>query len=115
MARRPTSRASRGAVAAAATAVPESSAPSAHTPVGTNDDPTALVDYSVGGTLNIYPSLAASATCFGAFQGSLGVDGMTDQFYFLGASSQFDGGDQFASRESRDVVPILIRESPKLA
>jgi len=88
MARRPTSRASRGAVAAAATAVPESSAPSAHTPVGTNDDPTALVDYSVGGTLNIYPSLAASATCFGAFQGSLGVDGMTDQFYFLGASSQ---------------------------
>ena len=40
---------------------------------------------------------------------------MTDQFYFLGASSQFHGGDQFASRESRDVVPILIRESPKLA
>jgi len=46
------------------------------------------IPYSFGGTLNIYPSLAACATCFGAVQGSLGVDGMTDQFYFLGASSQ---------------------------
>ena len=46
------------------------------------------IPYSFGGTLNIYPSLAACATCFGAVQASLGVDGMPDQFFFLGASSQ---------------------------
>ena len=46
------------------------------------------IPYSFGGTLNIYPPLAACATCFGAVQASLAVDGMTDQFYFLGASSQ---------------------------
>jgi len=46
------------------------------------------IPYSFGGNLNIYPSLAACATCFGAVQASVGVDGMADQFYFLGASSQ---------------------------
>lgn len=46
------------------------------------------IPYSFGGTMNLYPSLAACATCFGAVQASLGVDGMADQFFFLGASSQ---------------------------
>lgn len=49
---------------------------------------TLRLPYSFGGAINIYPSLAACSTCFGLVQASLGVDGMTDQFYFLGASSQ---------------------------
>lgn len=46
------------------------------------------IPYSFGGAIDISPSLAACAACFGLVQASVGVDGMTDQFYFLGASSQ---------------------------
>jgi hypothetical protein len=46
------------------------------------------IPYSFGGSIDIHPSLAACASCAGVVQASLGVDGMTDQFYFLGASSQ---------------------------
>ena len=66
----------------------------------TGTQATIRIPYSFGGSINIFPSLADCATCFGAVQASLGVDGMTDQFYFLGASSQstirnptfFEGG-----------------------
>ncbi len=50
------------------------------------------IPYSFGGSINIFPSLAACSTCFGQVQASLGVDGMTDQFYFLGSSSQGTAG-----------------------
>jgi hypothetical protein len=46
------------------------------------------IPFSFGGTINLFPSLQACSTCFGLVQASLGVDGMTDQFFFLGASSQ---------------------------
>jgi len=46
------------------------------------------IPYSFAGTVNHLPSLAACSTCFAAVQADLGVDGMTDQFHFLGASSQ---------------------------
>ena len=45
------------------------------------------IPYSFGGSINIFPSIQGCPTCFGGVQASLGVDGMTDQFYFLGASS----------------------------
>ena len=46
------------------------------------------IPYSFAGSLNIFPSLQACSSCFGAVQASVGVDGMADQFSFLGASSQ---------------------------
>jgi hypothetical protein len=46
------------------------------------------IPYSFGGSINIFPSLAACGSCFGLVQASVGVDGMSDQFSFLGASSQ---------------------------
>ena len=46
------------------------------------------IPYSFGGTINLLPSLAACETCFGAVQASVGVDGMSDQFFFLGVASQ---------------------------
>lgn len=54
----------------------------------TGNQATLNVPYSFGGSLNLFPSLMACATCFGLVQASLGVDGMVDQFSFLGASSQ---------------------------
>ncbi len=64
------------------------------------------IAYSFAGSINIYPSLAACATCFGLVQASLGVDGMADQFSFLGASSQGTMGNPgfFAGGVSRSGV-----------
>lgn len=46
------------------------------------------IPYSFAGSVNHFPSLAACSSCAAIVQADLGVDGMTDQFHFLGASSQ---------------------------
>jgi hypothetical protein len=50
----------------------------------------ALVDvpYSFGGSFLSHPSLAACATCFGAVDVRLSVDGLAQSFFFVGAHSQ---------------------------
>jgi len=46
------------------------------------------IPYSFGGSFNSFPSLQGCPTCFGAVQASVGVDGMSQSFAFLGAHSQ---------------------------
>ena len=46
------------------------------------------IPYSFAGSVNHSPSLAACPSCAAIVQADLGVDGMSDQFHFLGASSQ---------------------------
>ena len=46
------------------------------------------IPYSFARSVNHSPSLAGCSSCFAAVQADLGVDGMTDLFHFLGASSQ---------------------------
>lgn len=45
------------------------------------------IPFSFGGTINMFPSLQACPTCAGSVEASLAVDGMSEQFYFLGVSS----------------------------
>jgi hypothetical protein len=54
----------------------------------TGTQATLRIPFSFGGTINLLPSLQACSTCFGLVQASLGVDGMSNQFFFLGAASQ---------------------------
>ncbi len=46
------------------------------------------VPYSFSGSFLSHPSLAGCATCFGAVDARLEVDGMSESFFFLGAHSQ---------------------------
>jgi hypothetical protein len=45
------------------------------------------IPYSFSGRIDAFPSLAACTSCAGSVQADLGVDGMTEQFHFLGVSS----------------------------
>jgi len=46
------------------------------------------VPYAFAGSFLSHPSLAACATCFGAVDARLSVDGLSGDFYFTGAHSQ---------------------------
>ena len=45
------------------------------------------IPFSFSGAINLFPSLLACTNCAGGVEARLGVDGMSESFYFIGASS----------------------------
>ncbi len=45
------------------------------------------IPFTFEGSIDLFPALTSCSSCFGLVEAGIGVDGMTDQFSFLGASS----------------------------